>query len=558
MFLISTGLSIVLSLIAFVFILGLIIIVHELGHFIFAKKANILCHEFSIGMGPILYKKRHNETLFAIRAIPIGGFVAMAGEEVSNEFAKKDSKISLNLKNGKVIEMILDEKIPGEISGTVVTHELYGKNGEDLFITIALEDGTENTYPVERNAFYVFDAKHSQQLAPFDRSFESKTLLQRFLTIVAGPVMNLILAAIICLLYFLISGVPNYASNSIGEVTEGYAGYNVLEQDDKIISVNGTTVSSWDEFSIVMDGITADMEDGTLSSDILAIKVLRDQTEYDFSIPATIIINSIGLTNYNYVEKTNPYSGVIVGDVVTNYTEDTKDEAILSNGDILTGVLIVPYGTNKADATWVTVSSWSNVVSVFADTDVADVYFQFYDYDATSDTYTFHESEISAETYGDEVLSVQSVEKIGIKLGLSVSTHFSFFGSIKYGAIKFWGDLTYIFKTLKILIAPSGVRQVGVSDLSGIVGIFSLIRNYMSSGFLPLFGFIALLSVNIGIINLLPIPALDGGRLVFLFIELVTRKKAPKKIENIINNVFFILLMAFMVYITFNDIMRFF
>ena len=76
---------VIVSIIAFVLIIGVIILVHEGGHFFFAKKAGILCHEFSIGMGPVLYKKQWGETTICIRAIPIGGFVSMAGEEIASD-----------------------------------------------------------------------------------------------------------------------------------------------------------------------------------------------------------------------------------------------------------------------------------------------------------------------------------------------------------------------------------------------------------------------------------------------------------------------------------------
>ena len=113
-----------------------------------------------------------------------------------------------------------------------------------------------------------------------------------------------------------------------------------------------------------------------------------------------------------------------------------------------------------------------------------------------------------------------------------------------------------IFNTLRILIWPSDVRQVGVSDLSSFVGIFGLVEQYVGAGILSLLAFVAMLSVNIGIVNLLPIPALDGGRIVFLGVEAVSRKRVPRKVENIINNVFFILLMVLFVYVTYNDIIR--
>ena len=85
-----------------------------------------------------------------------------------------------------------------------------------------------------------------------------------------------------------------------------------------------------------------------------------------------------------------------------------------------------------------------------------------------------------------------------------------------------------------------------------------MVKQYIGAGFIPLLSLTALLSVNIGVMNLLPIPALDGGRLVFLLIELITRKKPSKKVENMINNIFFILLMILFVYITIHDIIRLF
>ena len=122
----------------------------------------------------------------------------------------------------------------------------------------------------------------------------------------------------------------------------------------------------------------------------------------------------------------------------------------------------------------------------------------------------------------------------------------------------FWSDFTLIFRTLKLLIWPNEVRQVGVSNLSGFVGIFDMLGGYISQGVVAILLFAALISVNIGVMNLLPIPALDGGRILFLIIEGITRKPVNRKVETIINNVVFILLMIFMVYVTFNDIMRIF
>ena len=94
--------------------------------------------------------------------------------------------------------------------------------------------------------------------------------------------------------------------------------------------------------------------------------------------------------------------------------------------------------------------------------------------------------------------------------------------------------------------------------LSGPVGIFSIVGTAAESGFLSVLSLLALISINVGFINLLPIPAFDGGHILFLIIEKIKGSKVNPKIENTIHSVFFILLMGLMLYITFNDIVRIF
>ena len=87
-----------IGFLAFVFVLGLIIAVHEFGHFFFARRVNILCREYAFGMGPILLKKKKGETLYTLRAFPIGGFCAIAGEELEVDPFEKSDALSYRLK----------------------------------------------------------------------------------------------------------------------------------------------------------------------------------------------------------------------------------------------------------------------------------------------------------------------------------------------------------------------------------------------------------------------------------------------------------------------------
>ena len=96
----------IVGILAFVIVLSIIVIIHEGGHFFFAKKAGILCYEFALGMGPVLYQKRKGETQYSIRAIPLGGFVSMAGEEVEADLLKGVETVKLIITDNVVTKII--------------------------------------------------------------------------------------------------------------------------------------------------------------------------------------------------------------------------------------------------------------------------------------------------------------------------------------------------------------------------------------------------------------------------------------------------------------------
>jgi len=115
-----------------------------------------------------------------------------------------------------------------------------------------------------------------------------------------------------------------------------------------------------------------------------------------------------------------------------------------------------------------------------------------------------------------------------------------------------------IFKQMFVVLGNLFTGGVSVNQLSGPVGIYSIVGQMEEQGLNALLYLVALLSINVGIINLLPLPAFDGGRILFLIIEKIKGKPVSPKVENAIHSVGFILLMLLMVYITFNDILRLF
>lgn len=168
-------------------------------------------------------------------------------------------------------------------------------------------------------------------------------------------------------------------------------------------------------------------------------------------------------------------------------------------------------------------------------------------------------TESSTITYTDSATNVSADVTVmpseNGKYGVSPGTEkYNLIDAIVYGFTGTWALILSIFMTLKLLFTP----EYGASDLAGFIGIYSMGNEVIQYGVTEAIMWIAYLSVNIGILNIMPIPALDGGRLVFAFYELITRRRANKKVENFVNyfGVFFML--GLFIFVTYNDILRLF
>lgn len=347
------------TLIYFILILGVIVLVHEFGHFIFAKMFGIYVYEFSIGMGPKIFgwkrKNKNDETEYCIRAIPIGGFVSLAGEEVDD-----------------------DSNVPKE-------KKLYAKK-------------------------------------PW----------QRFLVMFFGAGNNFIFATLVLLLIALIWGAPNMDA-VLSKVQVDYPAYQAgLREGDIVTELNDYKISSSDDLAIYMQ-----LVDKTKP---LEFEILRNGKTYEYKVKAN-------------EEKTDDGTTYIIGVTMGSSERDR-------------GVL-------------------------------------------TSINYMFR----------------------------------------KTGAL---------FKQMFITIKGLFTGGISVNQMSGPVGIFSIVGDQRKAGFENILYLVALLSINVGVINLIPLPAFDGGRILFLAIEKIKGSPLNSKTENMIHSIGFILLILLMLYITFNDILRLF
>lgn len=541
---------IVLNIIAFIFAIGIIILIHEAGHFYCAKKTGILCHEFSIGMGPVLWQKRKGETMISIRAIPIGGYVAMADSTVEQILINEGETIGINLEDGSVKELVLDQNLDADFRGVVKHIELLGVHGEGLEVTIEI-DGEDKTYPILRDAFLVSSPKDRMQITPYDRSFDSKKISQRFITISAGVIMNFVLSIVLYLIISFVTGVPAN-TNIVGSVGEAYPSAKFLSSGDIIKEVNGKEVTDWDSLGVIMEDVAKEGKT-TITLKYIHDGVLKEEN----NCGVYLVLNSFGLSNMQIDENASSYDkGAQVGNLGLKYgtgkdkATPSDDETVLKNGDYITAIRI--HGNSE----WTVINDWSDLISnLNAYTDVVSIDYKFYSQDKKKEI----DSQTPIYSYSDALLSGQDVIKLKAYIGISPEYHFDFWGCTKAGFKQFGESSLVIFSTLKELIAPSAnIREVGLSDLSGVVGIFNLVSQTLSSGFLAYLSLIALLSVNIGIMNFLPIPALDGGRAVFLIYEAITHKKPNKKFETLLNNIVFILLLILFIFVTYNDILRLF
>ena len=345
-----------LSLLWYILILGSIVAIHEFGHFIFAKMANIYVYEFSIGMGKKIFgkKKKDGETEFCVRAVPLGGYVMIAGEDVE------------------------DEEIPK------------------------------------------------------DRQMCNKNFIQRFLVLFAGPFNNFLFALVILFISALIYGAVS-SKPYIGDVAADYPAYEAgLTTGDLVLSIDGEKINNWDK------GL---------------IKLQLNKGE-------------------NVVFEVKKQSGEVV-----KY-DITPKKVVDEEGN---------------------------------------------------ETYKFGIATKYEKEYG---------------LGKSIKYAFTKTGSL----------FVSMFDTLKYLFTG----RVGVNKLSGPVGIFTIVDSQAKQGFEALLYLVAYLSINVGVINLLPFPAFDGGRILFLIIEKVFRKPVSKKVENMIHTIGFMLIIGLLIYVTFNDIIRLF
>lgn len=379
--------SFIITLLAAVFVFSAVIAIHEFGHFAVAKLCGVQVNEFSIGMGPVLLKKMHHGTQYSLRALPVGGFVALEGEESpESQQAEREERSDL------------EERPLSQRSGADSSPNGGALNGEEL----------------------------SQ---PTGKPLNEAPVWQRALIMAAGACMNFLLGFVVMAILLAAQNEP-ITSRVIYAVEDGaLCGQTGLEAGDKVLAVNGRRCF--------------------VANDML-YELMRTE---DYSASFTVLRDG---------------KKVELPRVQFDTWQDEDGETHMSLGFTVYGIRKTPVNVIK--------EAWNSV--------------------------------------------------------------------LYYGRI--------IFTSLMDLLRG----RESINDLSGPVGIVTAIGQAASYGWQDLLELLALITVNVGIFNLLPFPALDGGKVVFLFIEGVTGHAVPEKIQSGLTLAAFALLFALMIFATYNDIVR--
>ncbi|HFI0254079.1 TPA: RIP metalloprotease RseP [Streptococcus suis] len=237
------------GMLAFIFIFGVIVVVHEFGHFYFAKKAGILVREFAIGMGPKIFAHIGKDgTAYTIRILPLGGYVRMAGWGEDKTEIKTGTPASLTLNaDGIVTRINLSGK---QLDNVSLPMNVTSFDFEEKLEITGLVLDESKTYKVDHDATIVEEDGTEVRIAPLDVQYQHATVWGRLMTNFAGPMNNFILGTFIfIMLIFAQGGVADPTTNAV-RVTDGGALQAAgIVTGDKILSINGQATDTYTEIA---------------------------------------------------------------------------------------------------------------------------------------------------------------------------------------------------------------------------------------------------------------------------------------------------------------------
>ena len=253
-----------LGILTFILVFGIIVVVHEFGHFYFAKKSGILVREFAIGMGPKIFAHIGKDgTAYTIRILPLGGYVRMAGWGDDTTEIKTGTPVSLTLTDdGKVKRINLSGK---KLDQTALPMQVTQFDFEDkLFIKgLVLEE--EKTFAVNHDATVVESDGTEVRIAPLDVQYQNATIWGKLITNFAGPMNNFILGVLVFwILIFMQGGVKDVDTNQFHVMPQGALAKAGVPETAQITKIGSHEISNWESLIQAVETETKDKTAPTL------------------------------------------------------------------------------------------------------------------------------------------------------------------------------------------------------------------------------------------------------------------------------------------------------
>ena len=258
-----------LGILTFILVFGIIVVVHEFGHFYFAKKSGILVREFAIGMGPKIFAHIGKDgTAYTIRILPLGGYVRMAGWGDDTTEIKTGTPVSLTLTDdGKVKRINLSGK---KMDQTALPMQVTQFDFEDkLFIKgLVLEE--EKTFSVDHDATVVEADGTEVRIAPLDVQYQNATIWGKLITNFAGPMNNFILGIVVFwILIFMQGGVRDVDTNQFHIMPQGALAKVGVPETAQITKIGSHEISNWESLIQAVESETKDKTAPTLDVTIV-------------------------------------------------------------------------------------------------------------------------------------------------------------------------------------------------------------------------------------------------------------------------------------------------
>jgi regulator of sigma E protease len=463
--------DLLIKIVAFLITLMLVVIVHELGHFLFCKWFGIYVKTFSIGIGPKLLRQRWGETEYVISAIPFGGYVKMAGEgmmeEIQDTGTWEERKYPLGTEEGNAEAAGMDDHIPPE------------------------------------------------------RHLHTRPAYQRLLVFIAGPLFNLALSFLLYSGLVLSNGLQTIPATTIGVVREASPAAEAgLLPGDVVVAVNGEAVASWN--NIIAGLLPEELEDGAQASPaVLTVERAGRQLELELQpgFDAEAGYYTLGMEAWNttvgLVKKGGPAEdlGLQTGDRIL----EVNGQVVMSFNSIAT--VINEHPDQEIEIVW---DRGGARMSGFVTPELKEV----------------APGVMKGRIFMDQFFAY---EKVGLGEAM---------------AIGYRQTAATIEQTLSVL-GDFVKRKLGLDAVGGPLRIGQAAGEMLSWSFSHLLYFIAFFSINLFLLNLMPIPVLDGGHVLFLLLEVARGgKPVPERLQAIATQVGLIILLLFMTFILVLDVWK--